>query len=198
MPMIIFFAIHQQYGLLVIDPKTDTLVRTIKAPLEKDESGKEEQRGFGSIVLSKDGNLWISVAKDVQGLGAAMNYMLKLSPYTFEMERVYFPEGIEYIPNSWYAWTADGFCASTKENKIYWNGYPPTQGSWFTGYRIYCYDIDKKQFSMVYDVTKMPGNWRLYGTGFRIHPVTDDLYCFCTMSFKTRHMSWPGSVLPVN
>ena len=135
------FAIHQQYGLLVIDPKTDTLVRTIKAPLEKDESGKEEQRGFGSIVLSKDGNLWISVAKDVQGLGAAMNYMLKLSPYTFEMERVYFPEGIEYIPNSWYAWTADGFCASTKENKIYWNGYPPTQGSWFTGYRIYCYDI---------------------------------------------------------
>ena len=70
------FAIHQQYGLLVIDPKTDTLVRTIKAPLEKDESGKEEQRGFGSIVLSKDGNLWISVAKDVQGLGAAMNYML--------------------------------------------------------------------------------------------------------------------------
>jgi len=36
------FAIHQQYGLLVIDPKTDTLVRTIKAPLEKDESGKAE------------------------------------------------------------------------------------------------------------------------------------------------------------
>lgn len=178
------FAIHQQYGLLVIDPKTDTLVRTIKAPLEKDESGKEEQRGFGSIVLSKDGNLWISVAKDVQGLGAAMNYMLKLSPYTFEMERVYFPEGIEYIPNSWYAWTADGFCASTKENKIYWNGYPPTQGSWFTGYRIYCYDIDKKQFSMVYDVTKMPGNWRLYGTGFRIHPVTDDLYCFLYHEFQ--------------
>ena len=63
------FAIHQQYGLLVIDPKTDTLVRTIKAPLEKDESGKEEQRGFGFHVCSKDGNLWISVAKDVQGLG---------------------------------------------------------------------------------------------------------------------------------
>ena len=34
---------------------------------------------MASIVLSKDGNLWISVAKDVQGLGAAMNYMLKLS-----------------------------------------------------------------------------------------------------------------------
>lgn len=192
------FAIHQQYGLLVIDPKTDTLVRTIKAPLEKDESGKEEQRGFGSIVLSKDGNLWISVAKDVQGLGAAMNYMLKLSPYTFEMERVYFPEGIEYIPNSWYAWTADGFCASTKENKIYWNGYPPTQGSWFTGYRIYCYDIDKKQFSMVYDVTKMPGNWRLYGTGFRIHPVTDDLYCFLYHEFQDPTHELARISLPVN
>ncbi len=37
---------------------------------------------------------------------------------------------------------------------------------------------------MVYDVTKMPGNWRLYGTGFRIHPVTDDLYCFLYHEFQ--------------
>ena len=74
------FAIHQQYGLLVIDPKTDTLVRTIKAPLEKDESGKEEQRGFGSIVLSKDGNLWISVAKDVQGLGGRHELHAQVKP----------------------------------------------------------------------------------------------------------------------
>lgn len=179
------FAVHQQDGLLVIDPATDRLVRTIQAPYEYDDTAKKEvQRGLGSIVLSKDGNLWISVTRNVMGDGSATNYMFKLNPYTFEMERIYFPEGIEYIPNSWYAWTADGFCASTQENKIYWNGYPPTTGSWFTGYRIYCYDIDKKQFSMLYDVTKQPGDWRLYGTGFRIHPVTDELYCFLYHEFQ--------------
>ena len=54
-------------------------------------------------------------------------------------------ETIGVVPNSWYAWTADGFCASAKENKIYWNG-QPKEGSWFTGYQICGYDIDKKQF----------------------------------------------------
>lgn len=58
-------------------------------------------------------------------------------------------DGIEEIPNSWYAWTADGFCASTKENKIYWKG--QGSGSWFTGYKIFCYDIDKDSFYQVFD-----------------------------------------------
>lgn len=84
--------------------------------------------------------------------------------------------GIEEIPNSWYAWTADGFCASTKENKIYWKG--QGTGSWFTGYKIFCYDIDKNEFYKVFDFGKVEGEWRLYGTGFRIDPVSDDMYCF--------------------
>lgn len=174
------FAVHQQAGLLVIDPKTDQVVRTLAAPVETElVSGKKEevQRGFGSIVMSKDGNLWISLAKNTMGDGSALNYMLKLNPYTFEVDTIPFPtnEGIEGIPNSWYAWTADGFCASAKENKIYWNGYGT--GSWFTGFKIFCYDIDQQKFSLVTDISKLPGNWRLYGTGFRIHPATDELYC---------------------
>lgn len=181
------FAVHQQDGLLIIDAKTDQIVRTIAAPIETDivdGKEKEEQRGFGSIVRSKDGNLWISMTKNTSGMGAALNYMLKLNPYTFKVDTVNFPssEGIEAIPNSWYAWTADGFCASTKENKIYWNGYGT--GSWFTGYKIFCYDIDKNKFSLVYNIGEMPGDWRLYGTGFRIHPVTDELYCFFYHDFN--------------
>lgn len=180
------FAIHQQNGLLVIDANTDQLVKTIAAPVEKDEkTQKEVQRGFGSIVKSKDGYLWISMAKDTKGLGGALSYMLKFDPSTFKADTVRIPldKGIGVIPNSWYAWTADGFCASAQENKIYWNG-QDERGSWFTGYYIFCYDIDKKKFSMVYDITAMPGNWRLYGTGFRIHPVTDELYCFLYHEFQ--------------
>lgn len=80
------------------------------------------------------------------------------------------------FPTLGYAWTADGFCASTKENKIYWKG--QGTGSWFTGYKIFCYDIDKNEFYKVFDFGKVEGEWRLYGTGFRIDPVSDDMYCF--------------------
>lgn len=180
------FAIHQQNGLLVIDAKTDQLVKTIAAPIEKDAATqKDVQRGFGSIVKSKDGNLWISMATNTSGNGGALSYMLKFNPSSLKADTIQIPlaRGIGVIPNSWYAWTADGFCASAQQNKIYWNG-QDEKGSWFTGYKIFCYDIDKKEFSLVYDVTAMPGDWRLYGTGFRIHPVTDELYCFLYHTFQ--------------
>lgn len=175
------FAVHQQNGIFVIDPTTDKIIETIKA--SKDG---EIQRGFGSIVRSKDGDIWASMAADIKGTGAALDYMLKINPMTLHIDTVHIPlkeKGIGIIPNSWYAWTADGFCASQQENKIYWNG-QDEKGSWFTGYQIYCYDIDKDLFTEVIDITKLPGDWRLYGTGFRIHPETDDIYAFLYHSFQ--------------
>ena len=153
------FAVHQQYGLLIIDPKTDKIIRTIAAPIEKETvkgQEKEIQRGFGSIVQSKDGTLWISMTQNTAGDGSALEYMLNLNPYTFKVDTVKIPlsETIGVVPNSWYAWTADGFCASAKENKIYWNG-QPKEGSWFTGYQICGYDIDKKQFFQLIDLRKL-------------------------------------------
>lgn len=182
------FAIHQQNGLLIIDPATDRIVRTIAAPVERDTvngKAKDVQRGFGSIVRAKDGNLWISMTRNVMGDGAAIPYLLKMNPCTLHADTLRIPleKGIGMVPNSWYAWTADGFCASKQENKLYWNG-QDNRGSWFTGYQIYSYDIDHNRFSLVSDITKMPGNWRLYGTGFRIHPVTDELYCFLYHEFS--------------
>lgn len=184
----LIFAVHQQFGILVIDPKTDKIIRTITAPAEKETVGgaeKEIQRGFGSIVRSKDGTLWISVAQNTTGDGAAMEYMFNLDPFTLEMDTIQIPmsETIGVIPNSWYAWTSDGFCASTTENKIYWNG-QPKMGSWFTGYQICGYDIDKKQFFQLIDLTKLEGNWRLYGTGFRVDPVSNELYTFLYHDFQ--------------
>ena len=177
------FAVHQQYGLLIIDPKTDKIIRTIAAPIEKETvkgQEKEIQRGFGSIVQSKDGTLWISMTQNTAGDGSALEYMLNLNPYTFKVDTVKIPlsETIGVVPNSWYAWTADGFCASAKENKIYWNG-QPKEGSWFTGYHI-----DKKQFFQLIDLRKQDWDWRLYGTGFRLNPKTDELYTFLYHEFQ--------------
>lgn len=183
------FAVHQQNGILVIDTKTDQIVRVIQAPIEKETvkgKTKDIQRGFGSIVRSKDGNLWISMAQNTLGLGGALSYMLKINPYTFKVDTIPIPlkeKKIGVIPNSWYAWTADGFCASTRENKLYWKG-QDERGSWFTGYDIFCYDIDKQTFSKMFDIQAYPGKWRLYGTGFRIHPVTDDIYAFFYHDFQ--------------
>jgi len=168
------FAVHQKLGLLVINPETNKLDTTILVP--------QKGWGLGSIVLSKDGTVWASVAQ-TNGSGAADYFMWKINPTTLQAVKVPIPtsEGIETIPNSWYAWTADGFCASKQENKLYWNGYG--SGSWFAGYRIFCYDIDKQSFYKVFDFTKLDGDWRLYGTGFRIDPVNDDMYCFLYHSF---------------
>lgn len=189
------FAVHQQDGILVIDANTDKIVKVIKAPVDTEivkdsQTGKDKekdiQRGFGSIVQSKDGNLWISMAQNTLGMGGALDYMLKLDPYTFQIDTIRIPlkeQRIGVIPNSWYAWTADGFCASKQENKIYWNG-QDERGSWFTGYDIFCYDIDNNTFSKVFDIVAYPGNWRLYGTGFRIHPVTDEIYAFFYHQFQ--------------
>lgn len=166
------FAVQQGKGLVVINPFTHTVEKVLSMP---------DGNGLGSIVLSKDGTLWASVA--VGGEGGTRPYIWKINPYTLSIIKVEIPtdKGIEEIPNTWYAWTADGFCASATENKIYWKG--QGSGSWFTGYAIFCYDIDSGAFSEVYDFRKLDGNWRLYGTGFRINPMTDDMYCFMYHEF---------------
>ncbi|MDD2951759.1 MAG: Ig-like domain-containing protein [Parabacteroides sp.] len=172
------FAVHQTKGLLVIDPEKDEVVNTLLKPEEN------SNHGLGSIVLSKDGSLWASVTFELTGSGATMPYLWKVNPYTLTTQKIDIPtsDGMEEIPNSWYAWTADGFCASTKENKIYWKG--QGSGSWFTGYKVFCYDIDKDSFYQVFDFTKLDkGDWRLYGTGFRIDPVDDNMYCFLYHEF---------------
>lgn len=172
------FVVHQKQGILVIDVKTNKIETTILGP--------KSNEGIGSIVLSKDGTLWASAAS-VSGDGTAYPYFWKIDPYTLEYEQIPIPEdeGINRIPNSWYAWTADGFCASAKENKLYWNG-QKGNNSWFTGSAIFCYDIDKKKFSLVFDISTLKdAEWKFYGAAFRIHPVTDEMYCFIYKAFTT-------------
>ena len=155
------FAVHQKNGLLVINPVTDEVEQTVEAP---------EGWGFGSVVLSKDGNLWLSLAAS-SGSGQADTRIVKLNPATLEQTIIECPEGIFGPANSWYAWTPDCFCASKQNNVLYWNG---GNSSWFSGKTVYKYDIDSNTFSTFIDYNDDPDGWQIYGCSFRIDPVTDE------------------------
>ncbi|MDR2804193.1 MAG: Ig-like domain-containing protein [Dysgonamonadaceae bacterium] len=168
------FAVNQKTGIVVINPETDEVETVIGAPLDG-----ANQRGFGSIVLSKDGNIWCSVANDVSGSGSVQDYLLKLDPYTLDTTRVALPAGYG-VPNSWYAWTADGFCSSKQENTIFWKN----DGGWFSSTKIYAYNIDAAQAEEVYNLENYDdGGWGFYGAGFRIDPVTNHIYASLFRSF---------------
>ena len=186
------FAVHQKKGLLVIDAESDTVLRVIGAPVEGGV-----QRGFGSIVQAKDSSLWLSVAAEINGRGSTVDYFFKFDPETLDTMRILLPQGYG-LPNSWYAWTADAFCASMQQNKLYWK--KQSEG-WFTNSQIVCYDIDKGECSDFFDSQSI--GWYIYcGAGFRIHPQTDEMYVSLYLdnlkqTYQTIRLSPTGEVLDV-
>lgn len=181
------YAVHQKDGILIIDAETDKVKQTIAGP---------DKWGYGSIVLSKDGNLWASVANP-SGSGQAAPFIIKINPATNDTVRIDIPEDIYAPANSWYAWTPDCFCASNQQNVLYWNG---GNSSWFSNKTIFKYDIDKNEFSKFIDFSNAPGEWSIYGCSFRIDPVTDHAYVslfhgFQDPTFVTRTYDNTGSLL---
>lgn len=199
------FAVHQQYGMLVIDPAADKVMQVLDMEIIDDaveeDTGTRPRRtsGIGStIVRSKDGNLWYSASKNVQGTGAALPYLIRLNPETLEREVIKI-EGEDMFPpsNSWYAWTPDPFCASQVTNRLYWCGGP---NSWFTNYRIFRYDIDSGKLEKLLDFSQEPGDWHVYGCSLGIHPVTDELYAsmfhkFVDPTYVTRRFDADGNLI---
>ena len=199
------FAVHQQYGMLVIDPDTDKVTEVLDMAIVDDaienDTGSRPRRmsGIGStIVRSKDGNLWYSAAKNVQGTGATVPYIIRLDPTTLEREVIGI-EGDDIFPpaNSWYAWTPDPFCASQVTNRLYWCGGP---NSWFTNYRVFRFDIDKRQVEKILDFSQEEGDWHVYGCSLGIHPVTDELYAsmfhkFVDPTYVTRRFDADGKLI---
>ncbi len=182
------FVAHQQYGVLVVDPTTDKVVETISMDIV------QEGAGIGSIVKSKDGFLWLSVAKNLQGTGAFLNYIVRLDPATLQYEVIPTPEGMYPPSNSWYAWTPDAFIASKVQNCLYWKGGP---NSWFTGTKIYKFDCDTREQSLFIDLEEEGANWKIYGCAMGVHPTTDELYMalyheFGTPTYITRRYSPSG------
>lgn len=199
------FAVHQQYGMLVVDPQQDKVVEVLDMTIVDDaverDTGTRPRRtsGIGStIVRSKDGNLWYSASKNVQGTGAALPYIIRLDPRTLEREVISI-EGDDMFPpsNSWYAWTPDPFCASSVTNRLYWCGGP---NSWFTNYRVFRYDIDTRKLEKLLDFSEEPDDWHVYGCSLGIHPLTDELYAsmfhkFVDPTYVTRRFDADGNLI---
>lgn len=185
------FVAHQQYGMLVVDPAQDKVIDILSMDIV------QKGAGIGSIVKSKDGYLWLSVAKNIQGTGSFLNYIVKVNPETMAYEIIGIPEGMYPPSNSWYAWTPDAFVASSVQNCLYWKGGP---NRWFTGTKIYKYDIDKKEQTLFVDLEAEDANWKLYGCSIGVHPLTDEIYMslyheFGTPTYITRRYSPKGEVI---
>lgn len=157
------YALHQDMGLMVIDPETDKITDVISGP----DNG---ELTYGSAVLSKDGSMWMSVS-DRYGRGDVYSYLIKYDTATGDTLRVNIPEGINPPSNSWFAWTPDGFCASTKNNVLYWS---TGNLAWYSNNKICRYDIDKNEFSQFADFESE--ELKVYGSSMRVDPVTDNLY----------------------
>lgn len=161
------FLAHQQYGLIIIDTATDKVIKTIPMDFV------QQKAGIGSVVRAKDGSVWLSVARNVQGTGTTLPCVVRVDPQTFETEIVNMADGIYPPSNSWYAWTPDAFCASTQNNVLYWKG---GSNSWFTGTKIFRFDIDTRRAEQIIDLAEDGEDWKLYGCSMRVHPVTDEIY----------------------
>ncbi|MDE6403298.1 MAG: DUF5074 domain-containing protein, partial [Muribaculaceae bacterium] len=155
--------------------------------------------GIGStIVRSKDGDLWYSASKNVQGTGATLPYLIRLDPKTLEREIIRIEgNGIYPPPNSWYAWTPDPFCASSVTNTLYWCGGP---NSWFTNSQVFKFDIETRSVTNIINFNELPGDWHVYGCSLGIHPVTDELYAavfhkFVDPTYETWRFNADGTLI---
>lgn len=189
------FALHQKKGLLVIDAGSDTVVHVIGAPVERTPDGKTVRRGFGSIVQAKDGSMWLSVTGDVTGSGNTVDYFFRFDPDNLDTTRISLPAGYG-LPNSWYSWTADAFCASAVQNRLYWKKQGENR---YKSSVICCYDIDKGECRDIFDAKAM--GWYMYcGAGFRLHPRTDEIYVSLyqdnlKQAYETLRLSADGELL---
>lgn len=173
------FIAHQTDGLIVVDSTTDEIETTLSIP----EITGVEKSAIGSVVRSKDGSVWMSVAKDTSGSGSTLPMIVCVDPETLAAETVDMPDGTFPPSNSWYAWTPDGFSADAKENALYWNG---GANSWFTGTRIFKMNVDTREVKLHIDYTDDPDKWQIYGCSMRPDPRDGDLYVSLYKSFSSK------------
>lgn len=143
-----------QYGkaLQVIDCSTDKVVATIDSPVY-------------SIVMSKDGQLWVSTNKGIS----------RVNTESRQLEKIALPSGISVPANSSFAWTPDGLCASLQNNVIYWTS---------ASNKVYKYDITTNEAKLIIDLTNDPKNRSIYGCSFRVDTKTDNLYLTAAVGYN--------------
>lgn len=143
-----------QYGkaLQVIDCSTDKVVATIDSPVY-------------SIVMSKDGQLWVSTNNGIS----------RVNTESRQLEKIALPSGISVPANSSFAWTPDGLCASLQNNVIYWTS---------ASNKVYKYDITTNEAKLIIDLTNDPEKRSIYGCSFRVDTKTDNLYLTAAVGYQ--------------
>lgn len=138
------FAIKQDLGIFVINPKTHQIVQTISG-------------SFNSIVQAKDGSIW-AVKRD---------QLVNINPTTFAQTNYAIPT--QKYDGTWGAWNAGPFTASLQENSLF---FFPIDG-WSTSNTLVKFDVNTKTFDENY-LTVPSSAGMIYGAGIRINPQTQD------------------------
>ncbi|MEZ0131454.1 DUF5074 domain-containing protein, partial [Flavobacterium sp. LBUM151] len=151
------FAVKQTTGILVIDPNTNTVIKTITG-------------AFDSIVQAKDGSIW-----------AAQNQkLINIDATTFELTQYAIPT-TKYLA-VWGAWNAGSFTYSNQQNALYWINSVNASNP---GKQIVKFDIDTKTFNENFAaIPGQTGTYKqiAYGAALRIDPVSDHLILNTTES----------------
>ncbi|MDW8848533.1 DUF5074 domain-containing protein [Flavobacterium sp. MMLR14_040] len=144
------FAVKQNTGILVIDPKNNTVIKTIAGV-------------FHSIAQAKDGSIW----------GIQDQKLINIDELTFATTQYAIPT-TKYI-GAWGVWNAGSFTYSNQQNALYWinsiNGFT-------SGTQIVKFDVTEKTFNE--NFASIPGQTTTYkqipyGAALRIDPVSGQL-----------------------
>ena len=156
-------AVKQTAGVLIIDPKTNTLVKTISG-------------AFHSIVQAKDGSVW----------GIQNQKLININPTTFATTEFPLSSATQYL-GSWGAWNAGSFTYSNQQNALYWIN---SVNAFTSGTKIIKFDATTK--TLVDNFITIPGQEGTYkqipyGAALRVNPVTDELILNTTESGYGAH-----------
>ena len=145
------YAVECNKNIHIINCADNTIVKTIPAA------------GCGSIVMAKDGSLWVS-----KGDGIA-----RIDTEKQELVDIKLADGIgtpsTSAANGSNAWNPDGFCASLQNNVLYW-----TYSVKYEAKKAYKYDIDTNTASLIIDLTD--GRSFYATSALRVDPKTDCIY----------------------
>ena len=156
------FAVKQTTGILVIDPSTNTLIKTIPG-------------AFNSIVQAKDGSVW----------GIQNKKLINIDATTFAVTEYAIPT-TQYL-GSWGAWTAGSFTYSNQQNALYWIN---SLNAFNSGTQIVKFDVTSKTFNENFaTIPGQTGTYKQipYGAALRVDPVSDQLILNTTESGFTTH-----------
>lgn len=145
------YAVECNKNIHIINCTDNTIVKTIPAA------------GCGSIVMAKDGSLWVS-----KGDGIA-----RIDTDKQELVNIELANGIgtpsTSAANGNNAWNPDGLCASLQNNVLYW-----TSSKGYDTKQAYKYDIDTNIASLVIEITD--GRAFYATSALRVDPKTDCIY----------------------